>query len=380
MTEIHSLISDLVAIDSVNPDLVPGAAGEGALADFIAAWGRNAGMDVIIQEAAPGRPNVVLIVRGAGGGKSLMLNAHTDTVGVSGMSEPFQPIPRDGKLYGRGAYDMKSGLAACMLALKAAQDMSLSGDVILSAVVDEEYGSIGSEALIADWQRWPADAVIIAEPTELAISIAHRGFVWIEIETIGVAAHGSRPHLGVDAIAKMGGVLVQLEALDRKLRAHPTHDLLGSGSLHASIITGGEEISMYPAHCQLQLERRTIPGETAAGVQAEVQTILDEIAAADPQFKATCRATFSRGPFGIAPDHPLVRQLRQTAQTCLQTDVPLIGSSWWMDAALFAEKGLPTAVLGPAGAGAHARVEWVDLESARQCLGIYTSFIAEFCA
>ena len=380
MTELHTLISDLVAIDSVNPDLVPGAAGEGALADFIAAWGENAGMEVIVQDAAPGRPNVVLIVRGAGGGKSLMLNAHTDTVGVSGMDEPFQPIARDGKLYGRGAYDMKSGLAACMLALKTAQTMSLAGDVILSAVVDEEYGSIGTEALIADWERWPADAVIIAEPTELAISIAHRGFVWVEIETIGVAAHGSRPQLGVDAIAKMGAALVQLEALDKKLRANPTHDLLGSGSLHASIITGGEEISMYPAHCRLQLERRTIPGETAADVQAEVQSILDEIAATDPQFEATCRATFSRGPFGIAPDHPLVRQLRQTAQTCLQTDVQLIGSSWWMDAALFAEKGLPTAVLGPAGAGAHARVEWVDLESARKCLDIYRTFIADFCA
>ncbi len=380
MTELHTLLSDLVAIDSVNPDLVPGAAGEGALADFIAAWGRNAGMDVIVQDAAPGRPNVVLIVRGVGGGQSLMLNAHTDTVGVSGMDEPFQPSARDGKLYGRGAYDMKSGLAAGMLALKAAQEMSLAGDVMLSAVVDEEYGSIGTEALIADWERWPADAVIIAEPSELAISIAHRGFVWVEIETIGVAAHGSRPQLGVDAIAKMGAALVQLEALDQKLRANPTHDLLGSGSLHASIITGGEEISMYPAHCQLQLERRTLPGETAAGAHAEVQNILDEIAAADPEFKATCRATFSRDPFSIAPDHPLVRQLRQTAQTCLQRDVPLVGSSWWMDAALFAEKGLPTAVLGPAGAGAHARVEWVDLESMRQCLEIYTALIADFCA
>ena len=380
MTELTTLISDLVAINSVNPDLVPGAAGEGALADFIAAWGHDAGLEVIVQEAGPGRPNVVLVARGSGGGKALMLNAHTDTVGVSGMSDPFQPAIRDGKLYGRGAYDMKSGLAACMLALKAAGEMPLSGDVMLSAVVDEEYGSIGTEALLADWERWPADAVIIAEPTELAICIAHRGFVWVEIETVGVAAHGSRPHLGVDAIAKMGAVLVRLEALDQSLRADPTHDLLDSGSLHASIIQGGEEISMYPAHCQLQIERRTIPGETPASVQAEVQTILDEIAAADPQFKATCRATFSRGPFGIAPDHPLVQQLRHTAQTCLGADVPLIGGSWWMDAALFAENGLPTAVLGPAGTGAHARVEWVDLESVRQCLDIYKTFIADFCA
>ena len=140
--------------------------------------------------------------------------------------------------------------------------MNLRGDVMLSAVVDEEYGSIGTEALLAEWERWPADAVLIAEPTELDISIAHRGFVWLDIETFGLAAHGSRPHLGVDAIAKMGKALVALEAQDRAMRAQPTHELLGSGSLHASLISGGEEISMYPAHCKLQVERRTIPGET----------------------------------------------------------------------------------------------------------------------
>ena len=246
-------------------------------------------------------------------------------------------------------------------------------------MVDEEYGSIGTEALISDWERWPADAVIIAEPTELAISIAHRGFVWVEIETFGVAAHGSRPHLGVDAIAKMGKVLVQLDAHDQIMRANPTHELLGSGSLHASTIHGGEEISMYPAHCKLAIERRTIPGETPASVGAEIQALLDEVGASDPDFKAQCQVTFSRGPFGIAADHPLVQQLRHTAQSCLQKDVPLIGSSWWMDAALFAEKGVATAVLGPAGGGAHARIEWVDLASVEHCAQIYQALIADFC-
>ena len=201
------------------------------------------------------------------------------------MKNPFEPVMRDGRMYGRGAYDMKSGLAAIMLALRAAQEMPLAGDVIVSAVSDEEYGSIGSEALIAEWERWPADAVIIAEPTELSLSIAHRGFVWLEIEVFGVAAHGSRPHLGIDAIAKMGKVLVQLDVLDRNLRAKPTHDLLGSGSLHASIIQGGEEISMYPAYCKLLIERRTIPGESAESAQAEFQALLDEIAATDSDFQ-----------------------------------------------------------------------------------------------
>lgn len=379
MTELQTLLADLVAIDSVNPDLVTGGAGETDLAEYIAAWGRAEGLETHVQAAAPGRPNVILIARGRGGGRSLMLNAHTDTVGVEGMDAPFTPVIRDGCLYGRGAYDMKSGLAACMLALKAARDMQLAGDVMLGAVVDEEYGSIGTEALLAEWERWPADAVLIAEPTELAISIAHRGFVWLEIETCGVAAHGSLPHLGVDAIAKMGKVLAALDAHDRGMRAAPTHDLLGSGSLHASIISGGEEISMYPAHCKLLVERRTLPGETAKSVEAEAQIILDEIAAADPEFKAQARATFARGAYSIDAAHPLVGQLQRAAESRLGAAAPLVGSSWWMDSALFGEKGLPTAVLGPAGAGAHAREEWVNLASVEQCRAIYTDLISAYC-
>lgn len=379
MRELTALLADLVAINSVNPDLVPGAAGEADIANFIADWGRQVGLEVIAQEAGPGRPNVILIARGSGGGKTLMLNAHIDTVGVSDMDTPFEPVFREGRMYGRGAYDMKSGLAAILLALIAAQQMSLAGDVIVTAVSDEEFGSIGSEALITEWERWPADAVIIAEPTELSLSIAHRGFVWLEIEVFGVAAHGSRPHLGIDAIAKMGKVLVQLDVLDRNLRAKPTHDLLGGGSLHASIIQGGEEISMYPAYCKLLIERRTIPGESAESVEAEIQALLDEIAAADPDFEARCQSTFYRSPFGIAGDHPLVQLLQRKAEAHLNRKVSLIGSSWWMDAALFAEKGVPTAILGPAGAGAHAKIEWVDLASVQQCVDIYTALISEFC-
>ena len=380
MKELTQLLSDLVAIDSVNPDLVPGGAGEAQIANFIADWGRRNGLETYTQIAAKDRPNVILIARGGGGGKSLMLNAHTDTVGVSGMDAPHEPVVRDGRLYGRGSYDMKSGLAAGMLALKAAKDLPLAGDVMLSAVADEEYGSIGTEALLREWERWNADAVLIAEPTELAISAAHRGFVWLEIETFGVAAHGSRPHLGVDAIAKMGKVLVALDKHDRHLRAVPTHDLLGSASLHASIIQGGEEISMYPAHCQLLVEWRTLPGDTPESVQAEAESLLHAIAANDPDFKASAKATFSRSPYSIATDHPLLRRVKRHADARLGRGTPIVGSSWWMDAALFGDAGIPTVVLGPAGAGAHAREEWVDLESVSQCQALYTGLIADFCA
>ena len=380
MNELSKLISDLVAIDSVNPDLVPGGLGEAGVAQYIADWGRAQQLEVAVQATVPGRPNVILRAPGSGGGKSLMLNAHTDTVGVAGMDAPFSPIFRAGRLYGRGAYDMKSGLAACMLALLAARDMDLRGDVLLSAVADEEYGSIGTEALLEDWGRWPADAVLIAEPTALDISIAHRGFVWLEIETQGVAAHGSLPEQGVDAIVKMGAVLVELAALDRQLRAEPTHELLGSGSLHASLIKGGEEISMYPALCKLLVERRTIPGESDAHVLAQAQSILDDCAASDSQFQAQVQATFSRPPYAIDAAHPLVQSLQHVATAHLGRQPALIGSSWWMDSALFAAAGVPTVVLGPAGAGAHAREEWVNLESAAHCQAIYTQLAAIFCA
>ena len=379
MSEFTNLLSELVAINSVNPDLAQDGAGEGEIANFIASWGREARLDVQLQQPAENRPNVILIARGSGGGKSLMFNAHTDTVGVSGMDAPFQPAIREGRLYGRGAYDMKSGLAACMLALQAARDMNLRGDVMLSAVADEEYGSIGTEALLAEWERWKADAVLIAEPTELDISIAHRGFVWVDIETFGVAAHGSQPRLGVDAIAKMGAVLVALDAHDRMMRAKPTHDLLGSGSLHASLIHGGEEISMYPARCQLQIERRTLPGESLESVQAETEAILDEIAAADPDFKAEAKATFARSPYHIEPTNPLVQQLKRVAEAQMDSEAALVGSSWWMDSALFGDHGLPTVAFGPRGAGAHAIEEWVDLASVERCREIYLDLIADFC-
>ena len=379
MNELIDLLSNLVKINSTNPDLVPNGVGEAEIAHYIADWGTTAGLEVIVQDVVEGRPNVILIARGSGGGQSLMLNAHTDIVGVSEMDAPFTPIIRDGQLYGRGAYDMKSGLAACMIAVKQALQMNLAGDVILSAVVDEEFASIGTQAIINEWKRWSADAVIVTEPTELDISIAHKGFVWLEVDVYGKAAHGSRPNLGVDAIAKMGKVLVKLDDLDQTLRAKPTHDLLQSGSLHASTIIGGEDISMYPAHCKLMIERRTIPSETADTVTHEVQAILDEIAKTDPDFKASVKVTLSRSPFGVDDNERIVQLLQEKAEGILKRDVPLIGTTFWMDAALFSEHGIPTVVLGPHGEGAHAKVEWVDLVSVQQCVDIYTAVIAEFC-
>jgi acetylornithine deacetylase len=376
VSDVAELAAQLVAIESINPDVVAGGSGEPEIARFVAAWCDRAGLETTLSEPAPGRPNVVAVARGSGGGRSLMLNAHTDTVGVSGMTDPFIPRLEGGRLYGRGSYDMKGSLAACMLAVAAARGKGLRGDVVLTAVSDEEFASVGTEAAAASV---PADAAIVTEPTELQLAIAHRGFVHLEIETRGRAAHGSRPHLGIDAIAKMGHVLVGIEKLDRQLRATPTHALVGSGSVHASLIEGGQEYSSYPARCMLQAERRTVPGETVALAEGEVRAILDG-AAADPEFSAEVRVLASREPFEVEESDDVVTTVRRCAAAVLGHEPELVGVSFWADSALLAGAGIPTVLFGPRGEGAHAEVEWVDVESLGQCADVYVAVASELCA
>jgi acetylornithine deacetylase len=374
---VAELTARLVEIESINPDVVPGGSGEAPVARFVAEWCERAGLETSLEEAAPGRPNVVAVARGAGGGRSVLLNAHLDTVGVAGMTDPFAPRLEDGRLYGRGAYDMKGSLAACMLATAEASRRGLRGDVILTAVADEEYASVGTEAIAA---TWTADAAIVTEPTEMELAVAHRGFVGFEIEVEGRAAHGSRPDLGVDAIAKMGPVLVGIERLDGALRADPTHRFLGSGSIHASLIEGGQEFSSYPAQCVLQAERRTIPRESVSAVENELRRLLAEAAAQDPDLRAELRVVVAREPFEVGEDEPIVGLVRRHAARVLGSEPGLVGVPFWADSALLAGAGIPTVLFGPSGEGAHAEVEWVDLADLERCVEIYVAVASELCA
>src|SRR5229473_4928561 len=376
MSEIVELLRQLVAIDSINPDLVPGGAGEEKIARFIADWFERSGLEVVWDEPAPGRPNVIGIARGTGGGRSLLLNAHMDTVGVVGMQRPHDPFIKDNHLYGRGAYDMKGGLAAIMAAGAAAKKRGLRGDVIVTAVADEEYASIGTSSIA---RHWHADAAIVTEPTELNICTAHKGFAWLDIETEGVAAHGSRPDLGVDAIVKMGKVLVGLEELDRSLRSAPSHRLLGSGSIHASLISGGQELSSYPERCILSVERRTVPSETAQDVEFQVRQILDQLAASDAAFNAALKTTLLRPAFEVSQDEPIVQVVRRHAAAIPGQEPGIIGATAWMDSAILSAAGIPTVIFGPGGEGAHAVVEWVDLEQVQRCVEVLVASAEEFC-
>lgn len=367
----EQLIAELVSIDSVNPDLVPGGAGEEEIAAFVAGWLGDAGLEVDLVEAAPGRPSVVAVALGRGGGASLMLNAHMDTVGVDGMARPFSPETRDGRLYGRGSYDMKAGLAACMLAGSRLAAEELGGDVVVSAVADEEHASIGTRSVL---ERRRTDAAVVTEPTGLGVCIAHKGFVWAEIEVEGSAAHGSRPAEGRDAITAMAPVLTRLAELQTTLDSASGHPLVGPGSVHASLIEGGQELSSYPASCRLSLERRTAPGESDGDFRAECEALIHGIEGAQ------VRMGLVRPPFEVEPDAAVVAAMGRASQAVTGHQAEPHGETYWMDAALIQAAGIPTVVFGPSGAGAHAAEEWVDLASVEVCTDALVAAARELCA
>jgi acetylornithine deacetylase len=375
-SEVERLTCELVAIESVNPDLVASGSGEAKIGRFVADWLTDVGIAVEIVEPTKGRPSVVGVVRGSGGGRSLMLNAHMDTVGAGGMKEPFTPVVSEGRVHGRGAYDMKGSLAAIMVAAREAKKLALRGDVIVTAVADEEVASTGTSAVL---ERFHADAAIVTEPTELRMCLAHKGFVWMEIEVQGVAAHGSRPHDGVDAIGRMGRILTGLVNLDRRLRLGAGHNLLGRGSLHASLIEGGQEWSTYPARCAVKVERRTIPGEDGASALNEMEALIEMAREDTPNLEASARVVLERAPSELAANHPVERAVAQAAREALGGDVESIGVAYWMDMALTNAAGIPTVAFGPVGEGEHADVEWVDIASLETCVDVYVRAAKSLC-
>ena len=371
-------LRDLIAIDSVNPSLVPGGRGEREVAERVAAEMRAIGMDVEIEDAAPGRPNVVGVLEGRAPGRSLMLCGHTDTVSVEGMDAPFEPIEREGRLYGRGSGDMKGGVAAMIGAARDVADRGglKSGKLIVAAVVDEEYESIGAEALV---KRWRADAAVVTEPTDLVVAVGHKGFSWVEVTTRGHAAHGSRPKEGRDAILRMGRVLSALEALDRQLQSEQPHPVLGTASLHASLIEGGRELSTYPDACVLKLERRTISGEPSGASLREVEEILAGLKEEDADFHATARLMFERPPYETPAQHELP-EILEKASNSTGRHTRRAGMTYWTDAAILGQAGIPSVIFGPGGEGYHGLGEYVRVDEVLACRDALAELARLFCA
>jgi acetylornithine deacetylase len=372
------LLGELVKINSVNPSLVPGAPGEAEIAEYLADYMGSLGLESSVDEVKPGRWNAIGVLKGSGGGRDLMLNGHTDTVGIDYMTiEPFNPVVKEGRMYGRGAYDMKGGLVSSLGAVKALVDSGaeLRGDLVVAAVCDEEYASVGTEKLM---EKTRVDAAIVGEASSLMIVRCHKGFAWIDVESRGIAAHGSAWQTGVDAISNMGPVLTGLSELGKGYLSR-RHPFVGPASVHASTIRGGLELSTYPDRCLLQIERRLIPGEERKDVEGEMDALLRRVAEADQKFSGSYEITFYRGPMDVPEGEEICQTLKGCAKELLGFTPAFIGGGGWLDTQIIWEKGIPAVAFGPSGEGAHSAVEWVDLKSVLDAAKVQELAIRCFC-
>ncbi len=365
-------LRELVQTNSINPILAEGGVGESLVAEWLAEVCEDIGFEVQMQESAPGRPNVVAHRSGTGGGRSLLLTGHTDTVGIENMDEAFEARISEGKLYGRGAYDMKGGLAAILGAAAALRDTELAGDLWLGFVTDEEYASVGTDALV---RMIHPDAAILTEPTNDEIVIAHKGFAWLTLTTQGRAAHGSLYDSGVDAIAHMGRLLRTLEQLEREDFPQRDHPLLGRASVHASMIMGGLGLSTYPDHCHLEIEHRLLPDETGEDVLSLWENIIGQLNNDDPDFNASVSVDFTRPGYEIEADAPIVQTLDAAYRQVVGAQPSHAGMYAWLDSAILGRAGIPTAIYGPTGDGAHAAVEYVELDSVFRCAAVISTAV-----
>ncbi len=380
--DVISLLADLVSIDSVNPALDPSHPGEGDIARFVAAWAEQRGLKVQWLERTPGRPSVIVTARGSGSGRTLLLNAHLDTVGVTGMSEPFTPVVRDGRMFGRGVMDMKASLAACLTTLAHAQERGMAGDLILTAVADEEHDSIGTREVLEELieNGTVIAGAIVTEPTDLELHVAHRGFSVVEVSFTGKASHTSQPEAGVNAVTHLGLMLNAVADHARTLRESSPHPLLAFGSLQPVLASGGRELFTTPASASLTLERRTLPGESAGLVEDELLSLVADIARDDPSVSAELRTLVAREPFEAPPSSEIERLLSQAIAIVRGTPPTRLGAPYWTDAALIAATGVPTLLFGPVGGAIHQPGEWVDLASVLAVQQVLQRVAGEFCA
>lgn len=371
---VAELVKALIACDSTNPDLSPGGAGEGAVAELVAARLRSAGLEVSLDEVAPGRPNVIGRLRGDGGGRSLMLWGHMDVVAAD--PQGFEPRIEDGRLYGRGAVDMKGGLACAIIAAeRLAAGPRLSGDVIVAGVIDEEWVSLGAAHLVAAHR---ADAAILTEQSDLELIVEHGGFAWFELTSRGVESAGIEPQHGVDAIALLAPVLEGISELDAELATRPS-PAYGRPSVHASTIRGGTQFPQYPSACTLGIERCTVAGETVPQVRGEVDALVERARAADPRFDASIEMVVGREPVKLDTDSPLVRLLSAEIEHRQGRAPKHLGDMGWADSGLLAESGTPCVIFGPTGDGHHTSHEYVELDSLVACAEILEATARAYC-
>lgn len=374
MNTATDLLAQLVAIPSVNPSLEADGCGEAEIAHFCAERLAEFGLEVTLHEVAEGRFNVV--ATHGSGSPHVLLNGHLDTVGVAGMTTPpFEPLIRDGRLHGRGACDMKAGVAALMEAARRTVAAHHQGTLTVALTCDEEHASIGMARLVEGGLA--VDEAIVCEPTDLAIMPAHKGFVWVEARFRGRAAHGSRPDQGVDAIRHAAAWLASLDELDEQLAAAAPHPLLGHGSVHAGTIEGGSAASVYPEHCRVVIERRTLPGEGETQVMDELHALTSRLRSTIPELDVELRPIMTRPGTEVDAAHRLVGQLQESSRA-LGHVAELRPMTAWVDAAFLNEVGVPAVCFGPGSiAQAHAADEWVELEQVERCAAILERYLVD---
>ncbi len=360
--DAERLLTDLVRIESVTPWLIPDGSGEGEVARFIAGWLSDVPVEVVVEEVAPGRPNLIATLHGTDGGPSLCLNAHADTVGFANWRDRALDARRDGdRLVGLGVADDKGGCAVALLALRAlaTREQRLRGDLVVACTADEEGVSIGTEHLVANHRY---DAAIVLEPDALPRAIVeHQGFGWIDVIVHGRAAHGSAPDAGIDAIVHMAEVVTRLHRLDRDVFAPNPDPRNGRTVFHTGTIHGGTDYATYPSRAVLGIEIGTQPGEHLADRVREIETIFDEVREAYPDFRGEVDVKLEREPFRAEGHEALWDALAGATQDVLGRPLEPVGLNAWADSALMQAVGIPTIMFGPLGGNFHAPDEWVSI-------------------
>ncbi len=367
--QVNELLGAMVRIESVTPWLIPTGSGEAKVAAFIANWLDGTGAEIEIVEVEPGRPNVLARLRGTGGGPTLCLNAHSDTVGYEGWpDDALEPRVDGDRMYGLGAADDKGGCAAAMLVLRSLAESGarLRGDLLVACVADEEGISIGSEHLT---RRGGIDAAIVIEPQPThELVIEHQGFGWIDVITYGVAAHGCEPDVAVDAIVHLAEVITRLHRLDRKVFQRQPSLLNGRTVFHTGTVTGGTDYATYPSFAKVGIEVGTQPGEHLSDRVAEIEDIFVEVARNEPGFSGEVDIRLNREPFVARGQEALQDVVVKAMTTVLGREPKITGMNGWTDAALLQAAGIPTLLMGATGGNYHTAGEWASIsELVRLC-------------
>lgn len=375
-----TLLADLVRIDSVTPWLIPGGAGERAVADAMAAWLADLPVEVAFDEIEPGRLNMIARLPGTGGGPTLGINAHADTVGYANWADRALTPATDGdRMVGLGVADDKSGCAAGLLALRAIVESGarLRGDVLLACVADEEGVSIGSEDLV---QRHTMDACIVIEPDGLPKAVVeHQGFGWIDVVVHGKAAHGSAPEDGIDAIVHMAEVVSRLDRLDREAYTATAGSRNGKTVFHTGTLEAGTDYATYPSRAVLGIEIGTQPGEHLSDRVREIEGIFAELAGTLRGFRGEVDVKLDREPFVAEGHEPLLAALDGAAFDVIGRPFERVGLNAWADAALMQAAGIPTVMIGSAGGNFHAPDEWASISELAQLARIVEGAARTFC-